>query len=285
MLLKLFKYDFKNTRRYCIPLLIALAAATVIACVTIPTFLTTINIGFGPVSDGAENVLSAIVVLSILGFLAACFIIIVSVSLFQIMVCVEFYRSLVTDEGYLTFTLPVKSSSIIKSKLLNGIAWTFISYGALFISILSIIITAVVSAGIMSEGGGDAGGSTGSVSEPILFEDVLMMITVIIYLIVSLISGLMLYFTAIFFGSVVTKKNKLLAAIGCIFGANFVYGIVSGMSGMGIEFIMLSNAPQMLGTSYTTIFVMGIMIIYSLGMTVLMYYLLKYMMDKKLNLA
>jgi hypothetical protein len=84
---------------------------------------------------------------------------------------------------------------------------------------------------------------------------------------------------------VVTKKNKLLAAIGCIFGANFVYGIVSGMSGMGIEFIMLSNAPQMLGTSYTTIFVMGIMIIYSLGMTVLMYYLLKYMMDKKLNLA
>ena len=283
MLLKLFKYDFKNTKRYCLPLLIALAAGTVIACFCFPAFVTMIEVGLQ--SEGAENVASAVMILSVFGFFAAIFIIIVSVALFQIMVCVEFYRSLVTDEGYLTFTLPVKSSTIIKSKMLNGLTWGGISYGALFVSILSIVITAVVSVGIFADGGG--GGDTGGADSSLVMgaEDVILIILAIIYAIISYVSGFMLYFTAIFFGSVVTKKNKLIAAIACIFGANFAYGMLTSLSSFGLELIMMSSAPELVGSTYFMIFILVMMIVYSLGMIILMYYLLKYMMENKLNLA
>ena len=37
------------------------------------------------------------------------------------------YKSLYSDEGYLTFTLPVKNSSVIDAKILSGAIWSFIT--------------------------------------------------------------------------------------------------------------------------------------------------------------
>ena len=38
------------------------------------------------------------------------------------------YRNLFSDEGYLTFSLPVKNSDVLNGKILTGAIWTFFSY-------------------------------------------------------------------------------------------------------------------------------------------------------------
>ena len=40
----------------------------------------------------------------------------------------RFYTSTFTDEGYLTFTLPVKRSTILLSKTVNAVIWTILSF-------------------------------------------------------------------------------------------------------------------------------------------------------------
>ncbi|MCR5688047.1 MAG: hypothetical protein K6G58_08505 [Lachnospiraceae bacterium] len=47
----------------------------------------------------------------------------------------RYYRNLYTAEGYLTFTLPVKTDMIIHSKVLTGALWMFLSYLCTFISL------------------------------------------------------------------------------------------------------------------------------------------------------
>lgn len=45
-----------------------------------------------------------------------------------VLVIVRFYSTMVGDRGYLTWTLPVKSSTIIWSKLLGGLFWKIIAF-------------------------------------------------------------------------------------------------------------------------------------------------------------
>lgn len=49
---------------------------------------------------------------------------------------VRIYKNLFSDEGYLTFTLPVKNQAVVSSKILTGAIWTLISYAAIFIMLL-----------------------------------------------------------------------------------------------------------------------------------------------------
>lgn len=46
----------------------------------------------------------------------------------SVLVIVRFYSTMVGDRGYLTWTLPVKSSTIIWSKLLGGLFWKMIAF-------------------------------------------------------------------------------------------------------------------------------------------------------------
>lgn len=47
---------------------------------------------------------------------------------------VRFYKNLVTDEGYLTFTLPVSSKQIIASKLISSLVMDILMAFAVLVS-------------------------------------------------------------------------------------------------------------------------------------------------------
>ena len=53
-----------------------------------------------------------------------------------ILIVMRYYRNLYTAEGYLTFTLPVKTDMIVHSKVITGAVWMFLSYVSTIISIL-----------------------------------------------------------------------------------------------------------------------------------------------------
>lgn len=115
MLKKLIKHEFKATYRFYVPVYIALAALVALACI----FLTVIDH-----FDVNEIFLSITLPLgAIVGFLAIIFTVLSP----YIFICLRFYRSTATREGYLTFTLPASTNQILFSKFLVSFLWAVIT--------------------------------------------------------------------------------------------------------------------------------------------------------------
>ncbi len=83
-------------------------------------------------SAGISLLMFASVSLVYVGIFAASIVTIIFITM-------RFYRNLYTSEGYLTFTLPVKTDLIIHSKVITGTLWMFLCY--------ICMITAIILAG------------------------------------------------------------------------------------------------------------------------------------------
>ena len=123
MLGKLLKHEWKSIWKIPTILLGALMGLAVLA-------------GFGfasPVWDSSLDGLGVLAVLTWMLFYLA----VLGVSLgIMLYLAVRFYRSMFTDEGYLTHTLPATSRQLLLSKVLIMAAWIFLSMVGVFASIL-----------------------------------------------------------------------------------------------------------------------------------------------------
>ena len=105
MLLKLFKYDCKASARFGIPVLIGIAAAALLGCIN--TFIQ-VNLSSDNVQVPASGqVRSLLQLTSMGGLMLIAFVLAAAMSVMAVLLLVQFYRSTVADEAYLTFTLPV----------------------------------------------------------------------------------------------------------------------------------------------------------------------------------
>ena len=113
MLGKLIKHEFRATGRILLPVyLVMLLTAALVRGFQVLTEQT------------AGEFMRALAVLSVLLFSAAVFG--GSILAFVLMIY-RFYKNLMTDEGYLMFTLPVSRSQLIWSKLLVALVWSVLS--------------------------------------------------------------------------------------------------------------------------------------------------------------
>lgn len=146
-----------------------------------------------------------------------------------ILVLRRYYTNLFTDQGYLTFTLPVSRMQILFSKLMMG-----------FIYMLATSL--VVGIGVV--GFSVFGTSTEFVNTELLkqvsdfFKEVYNKIggmmfvyiaEVILCGISSLICTIMFYYSCITVGSVLVKKFKILVAIGIYYIGNMVISFATWM--------------------------------------------------------
>lgn len=153
---------------------------------------------------------------------------------------IRIYKNMFSDEGYLTFTLPVTPGSVIWSKLLTGAIWNFIG-GAVTIAVVFMPITAILAAF--------------SASDPKIAEGISLMLegirsmfemiaelpgfgwNVFIW-IVSLIVGLFSANAIFMFSCCLAQfsnKNRGIASVGIYLGIKFVLSLInSGMSRIGI---------------------------------------------------
>jgi hypothetical protein len=67
--------------------------------------------------------------------------IIASLSVTFIVMILRFYKNLMSDEGYLMFTLPVKSSHLINSKLIVSLMWNIVSVLVVIASLFILLIS------------------------------------------------------------------------------------------------------------------------------------------------
>ncbi|MCR5108371.1 MAG: hypothetical protein K6B28_09430 [Lachnospiraceae bacterium] len=152
---------------------------------------------------------------------------------------IRYYRNLYTSEGYLTFTLPVKTDMIIHSKVITGTVWVFLSYLCTIISLLIAGLGLFNTIDVPREDIIDTLREIGSVigfSEP-GFTGIL----VLTFIITPVSTVLSMYF-CVSIGQL-WQNHKVLGAVLCIIGLYIINQLVSQFAFMGSGFynLMLSQ--------------------------------------------
>jgi len=225
MLGKLIKQDFKSLSRILFPTQLAILAASIIGTIS---FAINIRKGVGAYfQNGTFGIISGIS--AMLGGLMV-FAIFASVFLVAFIIFERFYKSFMTSEGYLTFTLPVTTSELLWSKLITAMLWTIISAVVIFISANIFIYFGTAKEGIVNfspytqifrgirEAFSELGGGL-----------TLPIIEFIILCIIGLAYNILHIYLALIIGGIVSQKHKILAGVGFYFVISIAVGIVTSL--------------------------------------------------------
>ena len=202
----------------------------------------------------------------------------------------RFYKNKFTDEGYLTFTLPVKTHYIFLSGALNMVIWMVISMVLVVLLFSVMILCGTATQGLINQ---DIINNFDSIEKvwkgvsSILGEivgdgyGIIMLLTLIITPIFSVVLSM----TCITLGAVVAKKHKILAAIGISYGASIVLSIISSVVTSLPSFLLLGKPNPGVEDFQVFYTISGVLqLVIYVGVIVGGYFLSTCLMKKKLNL-
>ena len=281
MLGRLMKYELRYTSRVCVPALLIMLAVTVLGrlfTAVIGSFMTYEgHIGFEAVT-----------------FILNIFLMAGAVWIILILMAVRFYRNLTRDEGYLMFTLPVKPSTLIWSKLLTSYIW-YIAAGivVLLAMVISLAGTNLLDELISIYESEPYSSIIGALPEYYETEYgqytgrfVLLIVLVLISALLSPAMSILMLYASIAAGQLVFPKNRVLGAVLSYFGLNFLMQTVSSL--FTVPFTISINsmaASEDIGyivTNYNLMLVISLLI--SVLFTVTFYLITNYIFTKRLNL-
>ena len=187
----------------------------------------------------------------------------------------RFYRRCFTDEGYLTFTLPVTTHQILLSSLVNTIIGELIMIVAVCLSVgIAVLlflaafpenlIWADVSVGLKE---------AFSQMWASLQEHMDILSSMTITGIIGALSELIVLMLAVTIGAMIAKKHKILAAVGVYYGISLVQSFALTFSNLAVA--SEENILRLFSATSITSLVIGV------GG----YFLMHYLADKKLNLT
>ena len=263
MLRKLLKYEIRATSRTFLPMY-----ALLIVFALINKFFIAVN----------SETLRIPMIIAMSVFV----IIIVGICVMTLVVTIQrFNKNLLTDEGYLSFTLPVKVHTQIDCKMIVALIWTLLSA---IVAILSIFVLMINEKSIemfqkfLSEFI-PAFNSLGTGGYVIILEGILLVI-------LSTLCCAVTIYAAITIGNM-SSKHRLLAGLGAYLGFGVIEQIITSIiiSCFGNRFELyfgnLRSAPQSVGTIEIALLWI---IVYTLIFGAVYYFLTNWMLKKKLNL-
>ncbi len=220
---------------------------------------------------------------------------VIAISIYAIaptfIVLFRFYKNLFTDEGYLTFTLPVRRSTILNSKLLTNLIF---SVATTLVVTISLVIALLISPG--------AGGKGVALTE--LFKGINYIIvsafgnidgwvwTHIIALVFSIIAwsafSSLFAFACVTVGCVLVKKLKLLVSIIIYYFASSGISLISYL--FNWIYSMITAVIALGNYSYTVTMSVSLFSVIAYGMIgvvlcVLIYCFILRLIERRLNLA
>ena len=204
-----------------------------------------------------------------------------------ILIFVRFYKNFFTDEGYLTFTLPTTKAKLINSKLIMGIS-TLLATVALYIVEIFIIFCIDDLDRIFTAKYWESLRAFISMTWDTL--DGYTFIYPIEFLIIGILIiafNILFTFCCITFAAMITKKAKVITAIGIYYGANSIFSFIVqifGLFAIGHLFDRLSYLPDDTISSTLALGLLGIICSIFI-LCVILYTLLYGMIDRKLNLS
>lgn len=292
MFKKLFKYDFRSGKRVGVPLLFGALGLTVLGIIAVLIYTSSFKTMIYMPENADESVYIT-TTLSMMGsglFLVGIVVGLALLATFMEIWCfVDFYKTTVTDEAYLTFTLPVKAKDIILSKGLSTALWVLIQTVAGLGAMAIIASTGAIALGeeistLMEEFENSGMTEIFPVFKSYIGDMAYSAVITVIYGIVSAANSIILVFTAIFFASTIMRKHRAIGAIASVVISN---GIIGGLTGIisGIVNLISTIAGELLLNPYLSINVSyTVMSVVVSLIAVLLFFLLKHLMEKKLNL-
>jgi hypothetical protein len=263
MLSKLLKYEIRATSRIFLPMY-----ALLIVFALINKFFISVN----------SDYLKIPMFISMSVFV----IIIVGICVMTLVVTIQrFNKNLLSDEGYLSFTLPVKAHAHIDAKMIISLMWVVLSVLVSFVSIFVMAMDANTFrnireffAEVMT-----IFNSYGPAGYVIAIEGILLCL-------IATLSSIVTIYAAITIGNM-SSKHKLLVGIGSYLGFGVIEQIVmsiliTSFGGIMQHYFESLNSISM-PVQAVQLVLLG-MIIFLLVFGVAYYFLTNWMLKKKLNL-
>ena len=275
MLKKLLSYDFKAIFKYW-----WIGALTTLA-------LSGVGAGCGSILETEKDLPGSVTIFATIGMVLVVLSIFAFILFSELLVYVRFYKHLFTDEGYLTFTLPVKRHQILTSKLISGFICGLLTF-IVAAADAAIIILTTFRKDIFYDGWyrdlvegvkelvADFGG----------VNFVIQIIEVIIFCLLTLVLGILFTYLCITFAGAISKKSKLASAILIYYGATSVSSVFMymfyffGVDAVGGWMYDLSRNTEL--TLYPLFLLLAIL--FSATLCVGAYTLNYRLLDSKLNL-
>lgn len=199
----------------------------------------------------------------------------------HIFLAVRFYKNMYTDEGYLSFTLPVKPWEHLFAKLFVAITWIIID--------LAVILGSVLILNMHKGLGGEIEGAMTGLGTTVTFlgmPPVLFGIQLVITGFLSLIMTVLMYYFSISIGQL-AKTHKLVASVVTFVVTFNLVRIVTTLIDVVAMVIMTAMGENIESMSGVTAFygkVMGVTVVEILVLSVIFWCVCNYIMSKKLNL-
>ena len=146
MLGKLLKYDMRSVGRFWWIAMLTMIGASFSAALSLRFYLEMMMSEMYWASSNNFWIALGMTVSYII-FLISVIAIGVCIMFVAVLIYVRYYKHLFTDEGYLTFTLPVSRKQIFFSKLVNAGFWMILSEAVLLVCGLIIFVIAMPSYG------------------------------------------------------------------------------------------------------------------------------------------
>lgn len=289
MFSKILKHDLKSIGRFWWIIAVSTLGISVLGSLAFRFML----------EIGTSNVNSAILVslatiFSALFSMLSIFGIAASMLLTQILVYLRFYKHFFTDEGYLTFTLPVSRRQLLFSKTLNAFIWLC---AHTVLMVICVLIFVTIAAPTLGESMINTNVLT---AIPNAFKAVwnvtgawtiVYTVELLLILLLGILFSINLAHMCITIGAVVAKKMKLLAAIGIYYGVNvvlssilptlFYASLFSFAEGLAET---LANAPEQV--IFAVIALIALIICLIIAATVFVLYSITLdKLERRLNLA
>jgi hypothetical protein len=268
MLSKLLKYEIKATARLFLPLYLTIVifAAINLLFLDMPT-----------AGDKAFSFYGLIIGISMFVYVT----LMIGLVVMTLFVLIQrFYKSLLGDEGYLMFTLPVQSWSHILSKLIVSMLWTIASFFVAFCSILLISSNKIHIADLFSR----IAMTFNQIQQQLGASTYLVGFEVMVLGLLTLASTILSIYAAIALGHLF-NKYKLLASFGMyillnmvsqiattLFGAIFFNHSIFTPGSAYIPDLLLINSVLLVSILYSGVFAAGY------------FFLTNYILKRKLNL-
>ena len=191
----------------------------------------------------------------------------------------RFYKSRFTVEGFVTFTLPVTTHQILLSSLLNTV---------IGMVLLGLTICLCIPLWLLVGFSGVEGFFPAlwkllpqipqMFSEIFRKEEMKYFWAMLVNIPVGFLAEIVVLMLSVTIGSIIAKKYKILASVGCYYGINLVLSFVSSVCSLAMAFAAEANAGWIMGLFGSN---SAILLIVAVGG----YFLMHFLADKKLNLT
>ncbi len=289
MFAKLLKHEFQATKGTLGVLTLAMLGVGLVAPFTLRAFTA-----FGNQLDESDSILAAILMFAMGGLMM---VFAVSLAVYMLVVLLNllnrFYKNKFTDEGYLTFTLPVSTEQIFWSSFLNMLIWLVIATVVLIVVIFWFILFGTAQDGIINTEVFTAIGEMFEIFNGPEWEMIIARIEeqlggslsgmgtiMLLLMLVSPFYAIIVPMACITVGSTFAKKHKLLCAFGIYYGINAVTSVFTNTFSSVMMFVT-SDVTQVMGMLNGSLV---LALIVSLALTIGGYFLTIGLMKKKLNL-